>query len=147
MLIAAWTITLGPNSSGYCSVIGTPTPVNGNPPSVLLFGNLAVKGSGRLIEIFDPTVHGYHNEVGRMEDGVQDIINHEISDDRKMYSCPSCASTVFLLIAFFYYQEGVIEVFLEEPELPISDMFNSFNLYGTCATCHRESTIAEFDGL
>jgi hypothetical protein len=147
MIIVAWAINLGPTSGGHCSVVGTPTRVEGHPPSILLFGNLAVEANEKLIEIFDPTIHGYQNEVSRLEDGAQDNVTREIFDDRKEYSCPRCASTVFSLTAVFYYQEGAIEVFLREPELPISDMFNSFNLYGVCIACHKASTIAEFDGL
>jgi hypothetical protein len=147
IVLTAWKITLGDSSGRHCSVVGIPTLVRSNPPSILLFGNLAVKYSGKLIEIFNPVVHGYHNEISRMEGELHDVCNSEAPDERKEYTCPNCASPLFSLTAFFYYQDGAIEVFLEEPDYPISDMFNSFNLYGVCVNCHEESTIAEFDGL
>lgn len=147
MVITAWRITVGANSSTSCSVVGNPTLINSEPPSLLLFGNLGIKGNGVLVELFDPIRHGYHNEIARLEGEAEDTMQHELADDRKEYTCPICSSAGFLVTAFFYYQEGAIEVFLEESNLPISDMFNAFYLSGVCVNCHTESRIAEFDGL
>jgi hypothetical protein len=146
MVVAGWSLS-GPSGNLCYSVLGVPTLINSDPASTLLFGPLAVQDNKGLIEIFDPSVHGYHNENAKLEECLGDEIRDEDTGLRKHYTCPSCGSLLFSLTAVFYYQQGAIEVFMAEPDLPMSDMFNSFNLYGVCVSCQQEATIAEFDGL
>jgi hypothetical protein len=146
VVVATWKIS-GSSGNPYCSVAGVPTLIDSRPPSTLLFGNLAIKVSVALIEIFDPSVHGYRNENARIEDGWQKTSSPEQHLARKEYTRPNCGSLTFSLTAVFDYQQGAIDVFLSEPNLPTSDMFNSFNLYGVCALCGTLSAIAEYDGL
>jgi hypothetical protein len=58
-------------------VIGTPVLVKTTPPTILLFGNLSIRQGRNLIEIFNPVVDGYHNEINRMEGAT-----HDVSDTR-----------------------------------------------------------------
>jgi hypothetical protein len=146
-LTTAWRISVT-SSSDSCSVVGDLTEILSSPGTFLLFGCLALKGEEKTVELFNPARHGYHNENLMLENESELVSRDKTGPiERDYFPCPSCSSISFILKACFYYQSGAIDVFLDEPTLPISDYFNAFNLYGVCAQCAEESVIAEFDGL
>ena len=142
----AWQFS-GSACNADCSVLGVPTQVGSDPRSTLMFGGLAIRVGNTLVEIFDPSIHGYHNENARLERGIVKARKPEQYSNRKEFICLNCGSSSFFLTGVFYYQQGAIDVFRLEPDLPLSDMFTSFNLLGECAACRTRWTIAEFDGL
>src|SRR6516162_6701650 len=71
MVVAGWSLS-GPSGNLCYSVLGVPTLINSDPASTLLFGPLAVQDNKGLIEIFDPSVHGYHNENAKLEECLGD---------------------------------------------------------------------------
>src|SRR5581483_2200764 len=97
--------------------------------SPLAFGCSAC---GRVTELLDTDVHGYHAEVGKLEGGVGSA-KLRGSGTRTAYACPTCGKTVFrMIVGFVYWDFDIIE---DEPELPAQEFFNVFLLYCTCAEC------------
>jgi len=144
-IVASWQISVKSDPK-YCSAIGHLTKLSSG--MFLLFDPVAIKGDTKnAVEIFDSTVHGYHRVLLLLEGNSAPF--HDESDflDRVPYTCGHCGSTSFLLRACYSYPRGGLEIFLEDPNLPISDLFSAFNLFGVCQCCFVEETIAEFDGL
>src|SRR5581483_4536470 len=145
-IIVTW--TLGVSAAGDpCLAIGEPTVVSADPPVKLLFGPLALESGGKRVEIFNPVMHGFNNEIDRLQAGLSAPAPDEGPDGRGPFQCPDCLSTTFAIQAAVWYQPGAVDLFARKPHLPIPDLFNDFNLHGVCSACGRRAVIAEFDGL
>jgi hypothetical protein len=146
-IATSWAIKAIPNHS-QCMVIGTPVSIATNPPSQILFSPLALMYQGIVVEIFDPVNHGYNSEIDVIDAGIQKpTLDAQSLSQREPFECEQCAAKLFSVTAKVFYQYGTIDMLQKYIDLPTSDMFNAFNVYGVCATCQRMNIVAEADGL
>ena len=112
----------------------------------LFVGPLAFECSacGRVTELLDTAIHGYHAEVGKLEGGVGSA-KLRGAGPRTRYACPGCQKTSFrMLVGFVYWDFDIIE---DEPHLPAQEFFNEFLLYCTCVDCGHVSESTGFGKL
>lgn len=129
-------------------VIGEQRLITENPPTHILLGDLAIMYQSDTVEIFDPVCHGYNNEIDVIDEGVvKPVPDAQLLSQRRPFECEQCTAKLFSVTVKTYYQHGTVDTLLKHPDLPSSDLFNAFNVYGTCANCQRHNIIAEFDGL
>lgn len=99
---------------------------------------------GRITELLDTDLHGYHAEVGKLEGGTGSAKIRGTAT-RTAYACPACSGDSFGMVAgFVYWHFDIIE---DEPHLPAEEFFNVFLLYCTCAACGRVSEPTQFGKL
>lgn len=89
------------------------------------------------IPLLDTRQHGYHGEIGESTKWVG-------TDAPAVYECPQCRGTSFGLAVTFFYWDGALDLWEDEPDIAIEDYFNEFSLCGECAACRVIVTISEF---
>jgi hypothetical protein len=147
IIFTSWAVNVSPDHS-QCMVIGEPTLIKPEPRTRLLFGPLALVYHNHIVEIFDPVIHGFNNEIDVIDSKiVKPAPDAQLLSYRRPFECEQCVANLFSVSVNIYYQHGTVDILLKYPDLPSSDMFNAFNLYGICAACQRKNTIAEVDGL
>jgi hypothetical protein len=101
---------------------------------------------GKVTEIMDTDLHGYHSEVAKIEGGVGSVkIRGEGA--RQQFPCTACRAQVFVVTAGFVYWSAAFDLFLDEPELPFQEFFNLFLSYGKCVACGEVSALTDFGKL
>jgi hypothetical protein len=90
---------------------------------------------GHVTELLDTDRHGYHAEVARLEGDELGSAKTKGEGPRTYFPCPHCGAKQFKLTVAFCYWQAAFDLFLDEPELPIEDFFNEFELRGTCERC------------
>jgi hypothetical protein len=101
---------------------------------------------GKVAEIIDTDLHGYHVEVARIEGGGGSVkIRGE--GDRRRFPCPACEADSFIVTVAFIYWPAAIDLFYEQPHLPMEEFFLEFLSYGRCDSCGEVSAITDFGKL
>ena len=101
---------------------------------------------GKVTEILDTDVHGYHAESAKIEGGIGPVkIRGE--EARCHFPCSACGANLFVVTIGFIYWPGAFDLFLDEPDLPIQEFFNEFLCYGRCVSCGEVSAITDFGKL
>ena len=101
---------------------------------------------GKVIEIIDTDVHGYHSQLARIEGGVGSA-KLRGEGPRSCFPCAACAAGFFAVMVGFVYWDGVFDFFLDEPDLPPEEFFIVFLCYGYCTACGHISDISDFGKL
>jgi hypothetical protein len=94
--------------------------------------------------ILDTAVHGYHAEVGKIEDDIGSTKLRKIGE-RVTFDCPHCGHDRFVMMVEFIYWN--LDLMLDEPQLSAEDFFNEFSLYCTCTKCRQASKPTDFGKL
>jgi hypothetical protein len=101
---------------------------------------------GKVTEILDTDLHGYHSEVAKLEGGVGSAkVRGE--GPRSRFACPACGREQFMIEALFYYWACSSDIFWDDPPLPCQEFFNEFLLRGTCTNCGKVSPMTDFGKL
>jgi hypothetical protein len=136
------------SSHDHCAVLGKSRNITSSPPTTVLQGAIGLLSGDKLIEIFDPSVHGYNNEIDAIDCGIEKLpIPAAVLASRHSFYCDKCRRTNFLVNVSTYFQPGTLDILMSDESLPASDMFNSFNITGICQYCMFINIISEADGL
>ncbi len=100
---------------------------------------------GKVTEIIDTDIHGYHSEVAKIEGGIGSVKSRG-EGPRRPFSCLACGAQLFVVTVSFVYWPAAFDL-LEEPELPILEFFNEFLSYGRCVACGEVSALTNFGKL
>ena len=99
---------------------------------------------GKVSEILDTNLHGYHAEVAKLEGGTgsTQVLG---TGKRSTFLCPNCDKSVFdVAVGFVFWHFDLIE---DEPELPGENFFNEFLMGCTCMKCDHVSEPTGFGKL
>ena len=147
IIFTSWAVSALPDLN-QCKVVGEPTLVTSEPPASLLFGPLALVSQNHTVELFNPVIHGFNNEIDVIDSKItKPVPDAELLSRRRPFECEQCGVTLFSVSVSIYYQRGTVDLLLKYPDLPTPDMFNAINIYGICAACGQQNVIAEADGL
>ncbi len=99
---------------------------------------------GKTTEIIDTKHHGYDSEISKAA-GTSHDSNYRGTGDRQAVPCPECGGNQFSITAFFAHPH--FDLIEDEPELEprVQEFFDSFDCHGTCASCGKESSLANFE--
>jgi hypothetical protein len=103
-------------------------------------------GCGKITEIIDTAIHGYHSEVAKLEGGTGSA-KLRGKGARLAFACPKCTSNVLEVTVEFVYWDAAFDLFVDEPELPCQEFFNVFLSYGRCAACGKSFELTDFGKL
>jgi hypothetical protein len=116
----------------------------------IFIGPLAFECSacGKVTEFLDTDVDGYHANVAKFQGGVGSV---KVRGDgpRRRFPCPACRGDLFVVTVGFIYWPAAIDLFFDEPDLPIpiQEFFNEFLCYSRCVSRGEVSAITEFGKL
>ena len=113
-----------------------------------LSGSICIVKNELSVEIFDAILHGFNNEIEMIDCGiVKSYSDNSHLYCREPYLCLHCLSTYFSVEVAAHYAPGIVDTLLDDPSLPSQDMFDTFIITGSCASCSTVNVICEFDGL
>ncbi|MCZ2342009.1 MAG: hypothetical protein LC104_09465 [Bacteroidales bacterium] len=145
--VACWSVRAHATND-HSSVLGKPYAVASVLNGTVLLGAIAISSGTEILEIFDPSVHGFNNEIDVIDCGMKKAsMPPNDLNDRLPFHCDRCQGVVFTVKIMTYFQPGTVVILLTHDDLPTSDMFNAFNVFGTCLACGMNNIIAEADGL
>lgn len=114
----------------------------------LFIGPLAFdcSGCGKVTEIIDTDLHGYHSELAKLEGGPGSC---KIKGDgvRDRFRCLECREPRFSMIVAFVYWEAVYDLAMDEPSLAVENFFTVFVSCGICANCGKIAHVTDFGKL
>jgi hypothetical protein len=85
---------------------------------------------GKVTEVIDTDLHGYHAEVGKREGGIGSV-KYRGEGPRAAWPCPQCGGQVFgLTVAFIFW--GAVFDLADEPGWPLQEFFNVFLPFARC---------------
>jgi hypothetical protein len=133
----------------HCEVHGERRAMSGRfAGQSRLSGPICVVKNELSIEIFDAILHGFNNEIEMIDCGiVKSYSDNSHLCRREPFLCLHCSSTQFAVEIAVYYAPGIVDTLLDDSSLPSQDMFDTFIITGSCATCSAVNIICEFDGL
>jgi hypothetical protein len=143
---AAWSLTCG-CSATKGKVLGYPLKdfdpeYKGRP---LFISPLAFLCSscGKTTEIVDTELHGYNAEIEKMSEHRYPTLRG--TGERTAIPCPHCQTSEFSVKAFCAHPH--FDLIEDEPELEprVQEFFDSFDCHGVCASCGKESSLANFE--
>ena len=99
---------------------------------------------GKTTEIIDTKQHGYNSEIGKAEGESLDS-NYRGTGQRQSVPCPECAGTEFSITVLCAHPH--FDLIEDEPELEprAQEYFDAFDCRGKCASCGKESSLANFE--
>jgi hypothetical protein len=99
----------------------------------------------KTTEIIDTKQHGYNSEIGKLEGERSYDSNYRGSGKRQPIPCPECGATEFSLKVFCAHP--YFDLIEDEPDLAprAQDYFDAFDCRGACASCGKESSLANFE--
>jgi hypothetical protein len=102
---------------------------------------------GRVAELLDTDLHGYHCEIERLEGGSPKGTKYRGEGPRDHFPCSHCGAQQFEVVAGFVYWDEVFDLVLDEPGLAAEDFFNEFLSYGQCTNCRKSSRLTDLGKL
>jgi hypothetical protein len=78
---------------------------------------------GKVTEVIDTDLHGYHPEVAKREGGIGSA-KYRGEGPRMVWPCPQCKGEVFGLTVAFIFWDAAFDV-VEEPGWPLQEFFNA----------------------
>jgi hypothetical protein len=102
---------------------------------------------GRVVEMLDTEVNGYHNYEMRSE--VRDFAPAKPGGigPRTFFPCPHCGAVKFVVTVAFFYWSAAFDFFLDEPTVPFENYFNEFQAYAKCVKCRTTTAVTRFGDL
>ena len=101
---------------------------------------------GKLTEVIDTDIHGYHAEIAKREGGIGSA-KCRGEGPRQAWPCPECKGELFALIVAFIFWDAVLDLVADEPELPPQEFFTIFLPFARCVGCGHLSEPTDFGKL
>ena len=98
---------------------------------------------GKTTPIIDTQRHGYNSEIDKPGESLDS--NYRGTGRRQEVPCPKCGGREFSLTAFCAHSD--FDLIEDEPELEprAQEYFDWFECRGACASCGKQSSLADFE--
>jgi hypothetical protein len=129
-------------------VLGYGATSEGSKPGQPLLSPLAFEcgACSEATDFLDTDIHGYHSELSRLDSGVGSVKVRGIGE-RVLFRCPTCAGTVLVVTAIFFYWDAVFDLLEEGTQLNIEDYFNEFQALAHCVSCGTTGHVCDLGKL